>query len=350
MSTLAVERHRSFYEASRALAMGDAFTAYGQGFESVYYNPAGVARRTSPQLKYFDMELGGSYSLVSYIRGNLTSFYSLKELGTQLAASQPDTLTGLFFGFTPQFLAKNFSIGMVVKSSFDAIVDGTTADLNIFSTSDLALYLHYGVSLFGGVVKFGVGAKALDRAELDRTYTTGEYSTGAISFSSQWKEGIGYGVDAGVLITSPTAGLPTLGIAVQDIGATTLRDRRVLWTGSKGTPGAPPRLEQRINVGGSITTKHDAGLKSVFSVEVKDLERFVDNMSLEHWHAGWELNVNDIVRLRAGVNQGIYWTAGLGIQFVGFALDLSTWGENLYAFTGQKRELRYYVGKYTLAF
>ena len=50
----AVERHRSFYSASRALAMGDAFTAYGQGFESVYYNPAGVARRSTPKLKYFD--------------------------------------------------------------------------------------------------------------------------------------------------------------------------------------------------------------------------------------------------------------------------------------------------------
>lgn len=345
----AVERYRSFFQAARALSMGDAFTAYGQGFESVYYNPAGVARKGGASIKYIDLEMGTTYSSYTYLSENILTFYNLPKMATNMAA-RPGILHGMFMSFTPQLLTKNLSLGMILKSSWDAQIDSTTADFDIFGTTDLALYLHYGVSLMGGVVKFGVGAKALDRAELDRTFTPTEYATGGLSFGTQWKEGIGYGLDAGVLLTSPTSGLPTLGLAVQDIGNTKLMDRRVLWTGAKGAAGAPANLKQRVNVGTSITVKHAPGVKSVYAFEVKDALHLNLGGTTEHMHAGWEVDFNRVLTLRAGYNQGRYWTAGMGVRLAGFQLELDTWGENLYVYTGQTRELRYYVAKYMLAF
>lgn len=349
LPVFAVDRYRSFFSAPRALAMGDAYTAYSQGFESVYYNPAGVARKGPTSVKYIDLELAASYSVYSYLSDNVLSFYNLSQLGTNMA-SRAGTLHGMSIGFTPQLLSKNFSIGMIFKSSWDAVVEPGTLDFNIFGTTDLAVYLHYGVSFFGGVVKLGVGGKVLDRAELDRTYTAAEYGAGGISFTTEWKEGIGYGLDAGVMATAPIAGLPTIGIALQDFANTELLDRRVLWTGTRGTAGAPPALEQKVNVGVSFTLKHAPGVKSVIAMDVKDVLHWSRGDWRDHSHAGWEIEFDRILRIRAGYMQGRYWTAGLGLRLAGFNLELNTWKENLLIYTGSTRELRYYVAKYTLAF
>lgn len=347
--SFAVERHRPFFSAARALAMGDAFTAYGQGFESVYYNPAGVARKGAASFKYIDFEIAGSYSVYSYIQDNLMTFYHLSQLANNLAA-RPDVVHSMSFSYAPQILTKNFSFGLLFKSYQEGLVDSSALNFDYFGTTDLALFLHYGVSFMGGVLKLGVGAKALDRAELNRIYTPAEYASGGLSFTTQWQEGIGYGLDAGVLLTAPVSGLPAFGIAVEDAGDTKLLDRRVLWTGSKGVPGAPPSLKQRVNTGVGFTVKHAAGVKSNIDFDFKDVLHASTGSKLERFHAGWEFEYERFLTLRAGVNQGVYWTAGLGLRLAGFSLELATWGENLYVYTGLTRAVRMYAGRYVLSF
>ena len=339
-------RVRPFFQASRALAMGDAYTAYDIGYESVYYNPAGVARRNTAQVKYIDLELAGSQAMYNYFKSSLTSLGSLSKIATNVAKN-PGEVHSLGVSLLPQFLVKNFSIGLIARTYTEALVDASTLNFDMYAYSDLALYMHYGASLFGGVLKIGVGLKALDRAELERTYTPAEYASG-ISFSTQWHEGIGYGVDAGILLAAPVSGIPTLGIVVQDIGVTKLLDRRLLFSGASGSPGAPSSLSQKINAGLGLNVKHAPGVKSGFSFELKDAAH-VTGSYLDHFHAGWEVVINRVVYLRAGVNQGRYWTGGVGFFLAGVGLEFATYGENLLFGTGSRRDDRKYVGRYVLS-
>jgi hypothetical protein len=220
--------------------------------------------------------------------------------------------------------------------------------MDFYATTDLAAYLHFGVSLFGGIVKLGAGAKVLDRAEVNRTYTQAEYSGGALSFQNQWQEGLGYGYDAGALLTFPSRLQPSLGISVQEIGNTTLTEQHNVFSGSMAKSGAPPELRQRVNVGLGITSKPGKGIKTGFAVEVKDILRSGDYV--ERIHGGLEMGINNILYLRGGVNQGRYWTAGLGLHAGGIGLEVATYGENLKIGMGSRRDDRKWVGRYVIAF
>jgi hypothetical protein len=342
-------RERPFFSASRALAMGDAYVAYAAGFEAVYYNPAGVAKRHAPHLKYLDLELTGSQTMYTYFQDAISSLGRLGNIVNSVVA-HPDKPFALGLSVLPQFIVRNFSVGILSRSYTEAYLDSTTTDLDLYAYSDLGLYLQYGVAFFGGVIKAGVGLKAIDRAELQKTYTAAEYATGSLTFGSQWQEGIGYGLDAGLLVTLPWGLLPAFALVVQDVGNTTLLDRRLIFTGSKGRPGAPPALQQRVNAGAGIEVKHSPGLKSSFQIEAKNILEISSANYLDHLHTGWELQINKVLSLRAGLNQGRYWTAGFGISLGGVGLEFSTYGENVLMGTGQRRDDRKYVGRYVLFF
>lgn len=343
-STANAQRNRPFYQATRPLMMGDAFTAYNNGFEAIYYNSAGVARKGKAQTKLFDVELVGSQALFSM----LPALGQLQGL-TTIIANNPGVVNSVGLGYYPQFMVKNFSIGGIVRTYTEAFVNSDTGDMDLYAFSDVALSTHWGASFLGGIVKLGVGAKAIDRAEMNRTVAASEIAAGGLSFAQEWKEGVGYGFDAGLLVTLPFSTLPAFGISVQDIGDTTLLDRRFIFTGAAGTPGSPLPIEQRINAGFAINVKHAPGIKSGIAIDIKDLER-VSQDYLERIHAGWEIGFKNQVFVRFGVNQGVYWTAGVGLNLAGVILEGGTYGENLLWGTGSRRDDRKFVGRYALSF
>src|SRR5690606_19948385 len=129
-------------QSSRALAMGDAFTAYNVGFEAVYYNPAGIARRNRTQFKYIDLELGGSQAMYSFLKKTFSSIGSLGKIAENVAAN-PDKVQAMYLAFTPQFITRNFSLGLIARTYSEANVDSATADLDYYGYSDMALYMQY---------------------------------------------------------------------------------------------------------------------------------------------------------------------------------------------------------------
>jgi len=327
--------------------MGDAYTAVDSGYEAVYYNPAGVAKRNKPEVKFFDVEALASAPALSLVKGSFSKLLDMQGL-VNAAAESAGKPYSMGVNLLPQFLVKNFSIGMVARSYVDAFVQPGSGNLDFYSFTDLGVYAHFGVALFGGILKVGVGGKALDRAEVDRTYTPAQYSSGGLTFDHEWKEGIGFGVDAGILLTAPIPGLPALGVAVQDIGDTSFKDRRLLFTGETGKPGPPDIIRQKINVGFSVTGKHGRGNKSVASVEVKDI---VNLKGVTNFHAGGEVGLSRAVYIRVGVNQGRYPTGGLGFHVGPNGVEFSTYGEDINLGSGRpRRDDRKYVGRYVLSF
>jgi len=344
-------RKRPFYQAGRALAMGDAYTAHDVGFEAVYYNPAGVARPGPPRFKVLDLEFlisSGAFDVFSEAISSIASMPNIIELVSNNVGS--NQAVGL--SFTPQFLTKNMSLGVLARTYAEAYIDPATTLMDFYGSSDLGAYLQFGVSLQGGAFKLGAGVKAINRAELNRQYEAVDYTAGNLNFATQWKEGIGYGLDLGLLATFPSRLLPTLGISVLNVGNTTMLDRRILFTGSAGAPGAPSAIPQSLNIGFSLNPKHDRGLRSAFSFEVKDLLNVRDTAALgRRFHAGWELNIQDFIFLRTGLNEGRYWTAGVGVSNRAMALEFTSYGENV-SFTPEstRRDDRKYAARYSVGF
>ncbi|MBS1983480.1 MAG: hypothetical protein JST16_04850 [Bdellovibrionales bacterium] len=343
-------RERPFFRASRALAMGDAYTAYDVGYEAVYYNPAGVARRNKPEFKYIDLEAEASQGALSTIKDSLTSFRNLSKIVTNLYQN-PGNVQAVGFSLTPQFLIRNFSIGFIARGYNEAYTPLADADVDFYAYSDLGAYAQFGFALFGGIIRIGAGMKAIDRAEINRTYTAAELASSTPSLSSQWTEGTGIGGDVGALITLPTSLQPTLGIAVQDLGNTRLNEKRFVWTSpSASTPGRPLDLRQRVNVGLAMSVKHARGVRTGLSAEMKDIANKNTKDYLGRFHAGMEVDFNKVLYLRGGVNQGRYWTAGLGLHAGGMGLEVASYGDNVAFSEGERRDARFWVGRYVLEF
>lgn len=339
---------RPFYQAGRALSMGDAYTAVGTGYEAVYYNPAGLAKRNRPKLKIVDIETTVSQGFISLFDGGILKFMNMANILNSVQEN-PGTPFGIGFALLPQFLVRNFSLGVLFRVQTEATVNAVSGDTNMYSFADLGSYLHYSVAFGGGIVKLGVGGKILNRAELDRTYTADEVAGGGFEFNSQWQEGLGIGWDVGALVTLPVQSLPTFGITVHDLGGTNFADRRLIFTGDTAPAGAPPALSQKINLGYSMIFKHQRDMRSVLAIDVKNVTQLSGGFQ-DHFHAGWEFSSNDSFYLRAGLNQGRYWTAGLGLDLESLGLEFGTYGENLAPKGATRISDRKYVARYVLSF
>jgi hypothetical protein len=91
-----------------------------------------------------------------------------------------------------------------------------------------------------------------------------------------------------------------------------------------------------------MSFKHAPGTKSVIALDAKDVLN-LDTDLVEQLHAGYELGIQQAVYLRGGVNQGRYWTGGLGFRLGTMGLEMSSYGENLLVGTGGRKDDRKYV-------
>jgi hypothetical protein len=342
-------QERPFFQASRALAMGDAYTAVGSGYESVYYNPAGITYRAKAQFKPLDLETAVSTGFTKLFSGDLTKLTSMQGVYEKIIAN-PDKPFSVGVNFLPQFLIKNFSVGLVARAFTQSEYHSASSDADFHSYADVGAYVQYAASLAGGLVRIGVGGKILDRADLNQTFTAAQLAGGSVKFSNQWNEGLGYGFDVGALFTIPVAGLPTLGVSVMDVGNTRFNQQKLLFASSAAANSSPSSIRQRVNVGLSGILKHSKEVRSVLSIEAKDVTEISGWTSFQdHFHAGWELDLNRFVMIRAGCNQGRYWTAGLALQIESVMLEFTTYGENI-STTGGREDDRKWMGRYAVTF
>lgn len=344
-------RDRPFFQASRALAMGDAYTAINEDFEAVYYNPAGLAKINELQFKMMDLETLGSEDLAFLFKDTFKDITQLDSLLTKIQSNKGKNYSA-GMNFLPQLLVKNFSFGLLGRGLAEGRIQQDSS-MALFSYVELGGYIHTAFSLFGGILKVGGGVKILDRAEMIKEYTPAEYAS-SLSFPNEWREGFGTGYDAGLMLTIPTRFLPTLGVAVQDIGSTKFEASQNLFKNSLSTEGPPNPIGEKINVGIAFKMKHGRNVYSNISGEIKNINNLNnetgDRSSSDHIHAGWELNVRKILFLRAGINQGRYWTGGFGLHIGSLALEFSSYGENI-AFQNRPRvNDRKYVGRYAIVF
>jgi hypothetical protein len=319
----------------RALGMGNAYTAIVDDSDSLFYNPAGLARNTSFSWTLFNPRIGAN-GAQAIENAQVLSSISNDPVGAlnQLYGSQ----LWLGGGAQSAVLMPNFGLSVFSTSEVGLAVSNPAATtMNLNYVFDYGGALGFGVDFLPKFVMFGMVLKWINRtgttlpigpstiATLDPAVIEGELK----------RRGSGYGADFGMVLTLPSPIRPTLSIVYKNAGYTNFKHEE--------GAGAPTGMRPELIIGGALEI--DTPLVSLRPViDYKYADRY-DLQFGRKLHLGVEVDI-PFIDIRAGLHQG-YWTAGLGMSLGILRLDAASYGVELGEYPGQLEDRRY-VAQLTL--
>jgi len=330
------------YPSPQGLAMGNALTADALGYQSVFYNPAGVANQLKRKWEVNLIDIQGGIGLGSISRvGTNRSFGPYRMWGD--LKRNPGTYQFLNATSLPSFTMRGFSISLIGAYRFAAESNGVSIDTDLSKDAGIAFAL--GHSLAGNILKVGVTTKALIRNQIK-----GEFSHDTLanlndsSFATLSKEGWGLGFDLGMLVTLPEKFLPTFGIVWRDMFGTFFHETNILESKAQGSPDP---ISQSVNAALSIHPSFGPRLKSTIAIEYKHLE-LSQLQFRKHLHLGIQLEHIKELYFWAGLYQ-LYPTAGFGYRVKGGNLELCTYAVDVGEGNTNKENRRFNF-RYTVSF
>ncbi|MEQ1875020.1 MAG: hypothetical protein ABL958_00145 [Bdellovibrionia bacterium] len=354
------------YVSPRAQGMGNAFVGVADDYNSLFYNPAGLANLTESQLN-LKIQVAGS--------GNIL------DLGSQLgdAKNAPNKeqayadVLNRNYGNHYFFRFPNIG-GTWARPGWALAV--IPADLSM----ELAIHQQVGATLavegyqdttiaYGRGWKFaedqpavltvGATVKGVYRGYVLKSVTAPELVYNDKYFTPEdAKEGMTVDADVGAMYSwkdSENGGpawtknfRPQIGLAIRNLADYGFKYNYHVYNKQSGEP---PKLYRRVDLGGMADLPGFWVFKPRVALDIRD-------MTHPYWtlkkglHAGVELlwNVRWWLQggYRVGYSQG-YLSAGLSAQFVWFRLDFATWGEEI-GTAGAAQENRRYVAQMSLSF
>ncbi len=318
------------WNSTRALGMGNAFTAVASEGDALFYNPAALARVSGFHWTIIDPNVGvnGPQALeVSRIAGSGSTF--------------TDKINGLY--------GKSVWVGGSAKTSFVVpnfgIAAYTNGDIGInvrnpaFPQMNLNYVLDYGVAVGTAVdILPTIWSMGFTFRRVNRTGTNlpigpatlSSLDSAAIELRLK-NRGSGYGLDFGTMFTVPSPIRPTLAFTIRNVGYTA-------FTHDEGT-GRPPSAEPDMTLGASVVID-----TPLFNITPSIDYRYIDRADIQmgkKLHLGVEFDL-PLLAIRGGFNQG-YYTAGVGIDMGVLVIDAATYGVELGEYPGQLEDRRYMV-------
>ncbi len=313
----------------RALGMGNAYVSVVDNEDSLFYNPAGLARVSGVNWTVFDIGAGlnGPEALEAAMQ--------LQKIKDEMAS----TINNLY--------GKKVWIGAGGKTAVTVPYFGAagfaTGEAGYFQQNpanprlNLNYYFDYGVA-FGSAIDFvpGILSVGLTARRVNRTGTTSILGPGSLatldgaSFESELKRrGTGYGVDFGATLRIPGPVSPAFSFVYRNLGDTA-------FSHDEGA-GAPPSIKGEMIVGASMQ----------ISGPLITITPAFDYRYMNYAKVGTGKNINlgveidlPLIDLRAGLHQG-YYTLGAGVSLGILRADVATWGVELGEYAGQHEDRRY---------
>lgn len=333
---------RSFYRGIRSLGMGGAGIAAVNDETALLVNPAGLGKLRDVYGTIIDPEFEGSTNWPAiYTSSAFSNPLTPDSMQAALAAS-PDTHFHSKVQLFPSFVVRNFGVGIYTKRLLDARVDPTQTNMRVFYQDDMALVLGFNFRLWGGRIKLGATGKIISRIEIDDNLPIAD----GLTVAGNASEGLGLGIDAGLMLTAPIVWLPSLTAVARDVGGTSFSQM----TGVRLTSASQPvRQEQDIDVGFSLSPIHGTRSRSVFTAEYQKISQAAAATDkIRYVHVGYEYNFADLFFLRAGMNQR-YWTAGFEFSSENTQIQFAYYGEDIGP-DGAPEEDRRWVWKFVFRF
>jgi len=312
-----------FAVAGRALAMGNAFVAKVDDPSSVFYNPAGLGtiRKTTFHLSNFHAETNKGW-LQATTGGKAGDVPSTFPKGFSLDGTREVLLQNRKriahsrFHIMPNLTSRYFSIGYLYSKQTRAYMDeGDSALFEYAKRTDTGPYWALNLSLFGGIMKFGLTGiwltreEAIDDVDKDATINLTDAD---INKGKSWQ------FISGFKFTLPVVWLPTVAVKMNN---TFGRD----FSTAQGSGGPPTEIKQSIDVGFSLTPQIGRVMRIHMELNYKDAtDEFTDVSTGRKITAGIEFDIKRTVFLRFGYGDG-FGSAGLGFATRKLQFDLTTY-------------------------
>lgn len=314
-----------FYNGIRQMGMGGASIAVVNDETAIVANPAGLGKVRDLYLTIFDPEFDATTNGSQMINaGNLTGITEPQGL-LNILNSYPGKYFYAKTQVMPSIVLPNFGFGILGKIEVAGeVTDSATPAYQLHYTNDLGAVLAYNLRLLDGRIKFGFSGRFVNRVQiinedLDETSLTLRKDELAV-------EGGGIGIDGGLVLSLPWAWIPTLGLMVHDFGGTNYSLTGGMFYRSANRPETVP---QSVDAAIALFPIIGNRTRASFTVEYRDVT--TASTETDHYrraHLGLELNFNDILFTRVGMN-GRYWTAGIEFALQRLQFQAATYGEEI---------------------
>lgn len=319
---------RSFGQNIRALGMGGVRLYTGEDAAVLLWNPAALHHNQGLRLDIFNLGLGTN---------GYQNYQTFTELGTIQGLDDLNPLYGKPFN-----VGVNGYAAMAFPNVGFAVFDEGWTDLMFnnpaFPELNVTYYNDYGYALGaafgGGGFSFGASVKRITRSGGKQTIGAellNGFDTSRVT-SMFTDEGIGYGVDLGLMYRAPVIFSPTISLAWQNVGQTEFQ----LTKGTVTPPGIRDNLTLGATIDGSIGL---AGMAA--GIEYRHIGTQGEQLG-KKIHMGAEVSLLNM-DFRAGFYQG-YTTYGFGLDLFLFQLDAALYSAERGAYPGQTKDERINVG------
>ena len=325
------EELSTLYRGIRPLGMGGAFITLSNDENAMFYNPAGLN----------DVSGFGGVEILNptfEISENSKKLHQdLSDLETDDAAAVTDFMSKrvgehqhVRVSLLPNFYMHNFAIGGLGQATLDMEIRNRANPVAVTDIRiDEGLLISGAYGFLDNKLQVGATGKFVRRDGINHTYTVQEIAANRFDPLDQRFQKSDVAFDLGTKYNFSGPLKPNVALVLQNITN--------LDFGS-----ALGKIPQQVNVGASINPDFWI-LKSTFAVEIDDLTKEVgDDKDLnKRTHLGAEFRFPKILSLRAGVNNGKYFTAGFGLDLWILAVSYATYAEELGAYSGQRSDRRH---------
>jgi len=308
--------------STRALAMGNAFICRVDDASAAFYNPAGLGtvRFKHLHLSNFNFETnkdilkGATSGSISDALSGFGNMFSLNGF-RQVMGTNVGDIAHARFSMLPNFTMRYLTVGYMLAKRMRATVANTSSTgFEYADRTDTGPYAAINLSLFGGILKFGVTGVLMYRSEVTGTADPSQSLSIA---SSQYKKGTTVYSVAGARLTFPFVLLPTFALKMHN----------VFGNGFYGTSGAgaPATIPQSIDAGFSITPQIGQSTRLHVEFNYKDLTGTSSGVSMvRRMLLGMELDFSRTFFLRLGYGDG-FGSGGIGIRSTNLEFDVTTY-------------------------
>ncbi|HEY8272035.1 MAG TPA: hypothetical protein VIG33_14180 [Pseudobdellovibrionaceae bacterium] len=359
------------YQSARALGMGDAFVAVANDYSAIFYNPAGLARRTDGQVNLsFDL---GATAKFAELSKQITTAQNTPGAEAEKQQAIMDVINGLggntyglrVVGPNGVWVRPNWGIA-VIPADVTVQMDvhnqvGPAINTTVYADTTLAYaYARDFDWIPNSRFSLGFTGKIVNRGYISKPVSAMEAAVDPnLVKSTDLQEGYTVDADIGTLWTPniPTEGLlswlalakPTFGAVVRNVGEVGFGQSLKLI--NKQKTAAPEKLYRVLDLG----TRWEYPSLWIFggrgTLDIRDIGHPLFNLK-KGLHAGFEFDWTVTSwwkgHYNVGVSQG-YLTAGLGAEFAWFNLDLVTYSEDVGP-NGSPQESRSYLARFNMDF
>ncbi len=329
---------RNQFQSTRAMGMGNAFTAVADDVNAIFYNPAGISQLKKGESSWF-LKADGDPTIADFLGDISDATNSSDETQAITDAIQKNygnhySVRAPSLGFLwarPKWALAIIPMDFSLDMGLNRLV-GPSVSLNAVQDTTVAFTYNWNIKKWQNLGTFNVGVttKLIYRMNVDEVVDVASIALNDEVFNVEdANEGMTLDADIGILWKGPWQSFnPSAALVIRNVGDYGYFGNMNLI--GEGT-GTPERLHRVIDLGYAM----DMPGFWVFSWKVAADMR---NMLHPQWSArkGLHLGTEFIWEVaswfsggwRVGLNQG-YWTAGFTGEFTVFRLDLASYGEEV---------------------